>query len=95
MDIDFITINIDIVHGSQRKPSFQWNMGLRINPGRGQNDQTFGASLVSVKSIEEVTSKQEQAQEYCNWRKEGVIMPLNKESRIGTIDPTLYMTLSF
>ena len=33
---------------------------LRINPGQGQNYQTFGASLVSVKSIEKVTSKQEQ-----------------------------------
>ena len=29
---------------------------VRINPGQGQNDQTFGVSLVSVKSIEKVTS---------------------------------------
>ena len=45
---------------------------LRINPEQVQNDQTFGISLVSVKSIEKVTSTQEQVQEYCNWRKEAV-----------------------
>ena len=43
---------------------------LRTNPGQVTNDQTFGISLVSVKSIEKVTSKQEQVQKYCNWRKE-------------------------
>ena len=42
---------------------------LRISPGQGQNNQLFGGSLVSVKSIEKVTSTQEQVQEYCNWRK--------------------------
>ena len=60
---------------------------LRISPGQGQNNQLFGGSLVSVKSIEKVTSTQEQVQEYCNWRKEalyrllkrGVISPLNKQ----------------
>ena len=46
---------------------------LRINPGQVQNDQTFGISLVSVKSIEKVTSTQEQVQEYCNWRKESYL----------------------
>ena len=45
---------------------------LRISPGQVQNDQTFGVSLVSVKSIEKVTSTQEQVQKYCNWRKETV-----------------------
>ena len=45
---------------------------LRISPGQVQNDQTFGISLVSVKSIEKVTSTQEQVQEYCNWRKEAL-----------------------
>ena len=43
---------------------------LRISPGQGQNNQTFGVSLVSVRSIEKVTSTQEQVQKYCNWRKE-------------------------
>ena len=43
---------------------------LRISPGQGQNNQLFGGSLVSVKSIEKVTSTQEQVQKYCNWRKE-------------------------
>ena len=43
---------------------------LRINPG--QNNQLFGCSLVSVKSIEKVTSTQEQVQKYCNWRKEAL-----------------------
>ena len=45
---------------------------LRTNPGQVQNDQTFGVSLVSVKSIEKVTSTQEQVQKYCNWRKETI-----------------------
>ena len=45
---------------------------LRISPGQGQNNQLFGGSLVSVKSIERVTSTQEQVQEYCNWRKEAL-----------------------
>ena len=43
---------------------------LRISPGQGQNNQTFGVWLVSVRSIEKVTSTQEQVQKYCNWRKE-------------------------
>ena len=43
---------------------------LRIIPGQVQNNQTFGVSLVSVKSIEKVTSTREQVQKYCNWRKE-------------------------
>ena len=43
---------------------------VRINPGQGQNNQLFEDSLVSVKSIEKVTSTQEQVQKYCNWRKE-------------------------
>ena len=43
---------------------------LRISPGRGQNNQLFGGSLVSVKSIEKVTSTREQVQKYCDWRKE-------------------------
>ena len=43
---------------------------LRISPGQEQNNQLFGDSLVSVKSIEKVTSTQEQVQKYCNWRKE-------------------------
>ena len=46
---------------------------LRINPGQVQNDQTFGISLISVKSIEKVTSTQEQVEEYCNWRKESYL----------------------
>ena len=29
---------------------------LRISPRQGQNNQTFGVSLVSVRSIEKVTS---------------------------------------
>ena len=45
---------------------------LRINPGQGQNNQLFGGLLVSVKSIEKVTSTQEQVQKYCNWRKEAL-----------------------
>ena len=45
---------------------------LRISPGQVQNNQTFGGSLVSVKSIEKVTSTQEQVQKYCNWRKEAL-----------------------
>ena len=45
---------------------------LRINPGQGQNDHTFGGSLVSVKSIEKVTSTREQVRFYCDWRKETV-----------------------
>ena len=32
---------------------------LRTNPGQGQNNQLFGGSLVSVKSIEKVTSTQD------------------------------------
>ena len=45
---------------------------LRINPGQGQNYQLFGGSLVSVKSIEKVTSTQEQVQKYWYWRKEAL-----------------------
>ena len=45
---------------------------LRISPGQGQNNQLFGGLLVSVKSIEKVTSTQEQVQKYCNWRKEAL-----------------------
>ena len=41
-------------------------------PGQVQIYQLFGASLVSVKSIEKVTSTQEQVQKYCNWRKEAL-----------------------
>ena len=48
----------------------QW--ALRINPGQVQNYQTLGGLLVSVKSIEKVTSTGEQVQEYCNWRKEAL-----------------------
>ena len=44
---------------------------VRINPGQGQNNQLFEGSLVSVKSIEKVTSTQE-VQKYCNWRKEAL-----------------------
>ena len=43
---------------------------IRTNPGQGKNDQLFGASLVSVRSIEKVTSTREQVQKYCNWKKE-------------------------
>ena len=43
---------------------------LRTNPGQVQNDQTFGVSLFSVRSIEKVTSTQEQVRFYCDWRKE-------------------------
>ena len=43
---------------------------LRIKGGQGQKNQTFGVSLVSVRSIEKVTSTWEQVQKYCNWRKE-------------------------
>ena len=46
---------------------------LRTNPGQVQNDQLFGASLVSVESIEKVTSTQEQVHKYCNWRKESYL----------------------
>ena len=46
---------------------------VRINPGQGQNDQTFGVSLVSVRSIENLTSMREQVQKYCNWRKESYL----------------------
>ena len=46
---------------------------LRISPGQVQNYQTFGGSLVSVKSIEKVTSTREQVQKYCNWRKEALL----------------------
>ena len=45
---------------------------LRISPGQGQNNQLFGGPLVSVKSIEKVTSTQKQVQEYCNWRKKAL-----------------------
>ena len=45
---------------------------VRINPGQGQNNQLFEGSLVSVKSIEKVTSIQEQVQKYFNWRKEAL-----------------------
>ena len=50
---------------------------LRINPGQGQNNQLFGCLMVSVKSIEKVTSTQERVQKYCNWRKEALF--LNKD----------------
>ena len=46
---------------------------VRIDPGQGQNDQTFGVSLVSVRSIEKVTSTREQVKKYCNWRKESYL----------------------
>ena len=46
---------------------------ISTNPGQGQNDQLFGASLVSVRSIEKVTSTREQVQKYCNWRKESYL----------------------
>ena len=39
-------------------------------PGQVQIYQLFRGSLVSLKSIEKVTSTQEQVQKYCNWRKE-------------------------
>ena len=42
------------------------------NARTGANISTFGGSLVSVKSIEKVTSTQEQVQKYCNWRKEAL-----------------------
>ena len=45
---------------------------VRINPGQVQNNQLFEGSLVSVKSIEKVTSTQEQVQKYCNWRKKAL-----------------------
>ena len=45
---------------------------LRISPGQRQNYQLFESPLVSIKSIEKVTSTQEQVQEYCNWRKEAL-----------------------
>ena len=44
----------------------------RISPGQVQNYQLLGGLLVSVKSIEKVTSTQEQVQKYCNWRKEAL-----------------------
>ena len=60
MDIDvFMLFLINLLQSS-----------LRINPGQGQKNQTFGASLVSVRSIEKVTSMREQVQKYSNWRKE-------------------------
>ena len=40
--------------------------------GQEQIYQLFGGSLVSVKSIEKVTSTQEQVQKYCKWRKEAL-----------------------
>ena len=43
---------------------------FRKMPGQLQIYQLFGISLVSVKSIEKVTSTREQVQKYCNWRKE-------------------------
>ena len=45
---------------------------LRKTPRQEQIYQLFGGSLVSVKSIEKVTSTQEQVQKYCNWRKEAL-----------------------
>ena len=42
---------------------------LRINPGQGQNNQLFGGLLVSVKSIEKLTSTQEQVQKYCGGKR--------------------------
>ena len=45
---------------------------LRISPGQVEKYQLFGGSLVSVKSIEKVTSTQEQVQKYYNWRKEAL-----------------------
>ena len=41
-------------------------------PRTVQNYQLLGDLLVSVKSIEKVTSTQEQVQKYCNWRKEAL-----------------------
>ena len=54
MDIDlFMQFLISLLQSS-----------LRINPGQGQNDQTFGPPLVSVRSIEKVTSTWEQVKKY-------------------------------
>ena len=39
-------------------------------PGQVQNISFLEISLVSVKSIEKVTSTQEQVRKYSNWRKE-------------------------
>ena len=44
----------------------------RISPGQVQSYQLLGGLLVSVKSIEKVTSTREQVQKYCNWRKEAL-----------------------
>ena len=42
-------------------------------PRTGQKrSRKFKLSLVSVKSIEKVTSTQEQVHKYCNWRKEAL-----------------------
>ena len=63
---------------------------LRISPGQGQNNQLFGGSRVSVKSIEKVTSTQEQVQEYCNWRKEAPDATRNGSALgLGAIDAHL------
>ena len=43
---------------------------LRISPGQGQNNQSFGGSLVSVKSIEKVSSMRQQVQRYSDCWKE-------------------------
>ena len=43
---------------------------LRISSGQGQNNQLFGALLVSVRSIEKVTSTREQVKKYSDWWKE-------------------------
>ena len=42
-------------------------------PGQVQKYQLILGSLVSVKSIEKVTSTQEQVQKYCNWTKEALL----------------------
>ena len=51
---------------------YMYHTALRISPGQVQNNQLFGDLLVSVKSIEKVTSTLEQVQKYCNWRKEAL-----------------------
>ena len=42
-------------------------------PDRSKYINFFEVSLVSVKSIEKVTSTQEQVQKYFNWRKEALL----------------------
>ena len=62
---------------------------LRKTPGEVQIYQLFGGSLVSVKSIEKVTSTQEQVQKYCNWRKEALFRLLTRMYKIPS-----YMVLN-